>query len=961
MKRDLHFAVAGVGVGALCFFAALLAALAGSSCSAAPRTETIAATKEALSCSDVSVLTAHNNNQRTGVQPCETTLTPATALELGQRAENLLDDQGATAHALFLSANLVGGQVRDVVIVATLRGFVYVFDAKTLAPVFAPTLTSTTNVTGAGITSTPVIDKTNDVLYLVEQDASGFWLMVYDINSAGHNTMTQLAKILIGGTCKGSQPPETFLPTGHRQMPALLFDHGYVYVAFGANPSVTGENSLYNGWVFAYLPTIQQTSPPTASLSLAGSPYCVSRTMPANADGRGGIWQATAGLSADANGNVYAATGNGEVNASNDPFNDGNSYVQLPKGLALGSNGAPLAKYTDPYYFFLQANDLDISSTGLVILPGPGLGRILGAGKHGRFTLLDQTLFGLATLRAAFNQYGPILGGNLNSPNLESFPGVVVPCNSTSPKYCDGLGQAVWNGTANCCPDGCETQNKGCVSVHGSNPHIHGQPSYFNGNVYYWPEKDYPRYLGYDPTQGVFTGTPTPTAGRVSADPGDKGPPIVNGNQFSGMPGGMGQLSSNGNANTILWALVPDASDNPHTSPQTYYHLLLTAFDVSNPAKLPMPHLLQLDAGQAGAHMPLVANGMVYVTQINPPNPGLAKIIAYGIQPDCQRISDAFGVDAGVGFGFAPPEIRNPPPGWWQNNNCNTHPQTPSDVQSLCQKASEIWGVWANHTWGYSPAEFQTAQGWWVTHGCNTQPVVSDMDLCQRAADTYGIVAGITFGSAPQYVQDWWNAKPCNRSARRLDLCQKAADLYGFTGSNSSGFAPADVQTWWQQESCNATTYTSTAQLCQNAANLFAIEPGVSFNGATDTGTQNWWRANCGSPNTPAGPQCQGISELFGAKPGGGSNIAAAPSYVQTWWNKQNGNIGCTTKPLFFGDSCQVVSNTFGLARVDATVGVRTGFAGSEANTSWFVNNCQSPAGSTQGYHPRNDLIRQYL
>src|SRR6185369_10037587 len=81
------------------------------------------------------------------------------------------------------------------------------------------------------------------------------------------------------------------------QRAALLLANGNVYIAWGSSCDI----APYYGWVLAYdARTLNQTGVFNASPDA----------------GESGIWQGDAGLAADAEGNVYAVTGNGVFNAA---------------------------------------------------------------------------------------------------------------------------------------------------------------------------------------------------------------------------------------------------------------------------------------------------------------------------------------------------------------------------------------------------------------------------------------------------------------------------------------------------------------------------------------------------------------------------------------------------------------------------------------------------------------------
>src|SRR5262252_866713 len=291
---------------------------------------------------------------------------------------------------------------------------------------------------------------------------------------------------------------------------------------------------------------------------------------------------------------------------------------------------------------------------------------------------------------------------------------------------------------------------------------------------------------------------------------------------------------------------------------------------------------------------------------------------------ECQRVADEFGIYPDNQWGFAPLEIQQ----WWTKNGCSATPQTSTN---LCQKLSDIYGTTAWVTWGYAPA---SVQNWWSANGCLTSPMVSE-SLCQRASDTYGIAASGTTGTAPSYMIDWWRANGCSTSPHGANACQMAADFFGISAYYSWGFAPADAQSFWSANDCNEvapTANVTAAQLCQNAANFYAMSSGSP--GGAPAGIPDWFNTYCGS----AAPTCQGLSEMFGVTHGSTWAYASwpaspPPTYISDWWISHS----CQTVPLFSNDNCQRASNTFGIS-----VGQTMGFAPNFVQSWWSASGCGS-------------------
>jgi hypothetical protein len=161
--------------------------------------------------------------------------------------------------------------------------------------------------------------------------------------------------------------------------PALLLSNGTVYMAAAS----LGDYGPYHGWVLAY-------SAATGTLEQTG----VLLTTPNGEEG--GIWQNGAGLSADTEGNVYFATGNGtfDVNAGGTDYAE--SAIRISPNPVSGV--LSIGDYFTPYnQAQLTTYDWDLGTAGLTILPAqsgtyPNLA--IAGGKQGTVYLLNRDSMG---------------------------------------------------------------------------------------------------------------------------------------------------------------------------------------------------------------------------------------------------------------------------------------------------------------------------------------------------------------------------------------------------------------------------------------------------------------------------------------------------------------------------------------------------------------------------------------
>ena len=201
----------------------------------------------------MSVLTQHNNNQRTGVNSHETKLTiNAVRTKLRRLIELRVDppDEGGptewasqiVAQPLFASGvNFGGGVVRDVLIVATMHGTVYAYDAThhdnpahTYPRLWATWLGQPVqDLPGFdqkdiwrtnpewGILSTPVIDLGRKRVYVVMWNADNGGTFRLHSLSLLNGQDTTLAAVVEGHAPTDNAQP-VFNPMFQKQRPGLL-------------------------------------------------------------------------------------------------------------------------------------------------------------------------------------------------------------------------------------------------------------------------------------------------------------------------------------------------------------------------------------------------------------------------------------------------------------------------------------------------------------------------------------------------------------------------------------------------------------------------------------------------------------------------------------------------------------------------------------------------------------------
>ena len=236
-------------------------------------------------CAQVSVLTQHNNNARTGANLEETTLkvSNVTRAGFGKLAYRIVDGNIYAQPLIVSQASIPNRGTKSVAIVATENNSVYAIDAddtnqnSATAQVWrtslGPALDSYAlySAIGApfciditlqvGITSTPVVMMKSQpagsgVVFTAAKSKTGnnYTYTLYSLDLA---TGAKLGSIAIqgqvpgnglGSTGSGANAKVVFNPLYQLNRPALLLVGNILYVAFGGHC----DTGPYHGWVFAY-------------------------------------------------------------------------------------------------------------------------------------------------------------------------------------------------------------------------------------------------------------------------------------------------------------------------------------------------------------------------------------------------------------------------------------------------------------------------------------------------------------------------------------------------------------------------------------------------------------------------------------------------------------------------------------------------------------------------------------
>lgn len=322
----------------------------------------------------VNILTANGDNNRTNSNLQETRLSPATVNSFAFGKLGTLPTDGQVySQPLYVSGLTISGRARNVVFVASMHNTVYAYDADAMTPVselwrvnLGPSVPASLLfgqygdiALEVGILGTGAIDLQRRVLYVVadvlERGRPAFYLHALDLTSGAErlNGPVALSFSAAGGAL-------AFDPLQHIQRPGLLLANNAVYVSFGSH----GDQEPYHGWMVSY---------DAADISRQLGVYV------STPKGSGGaIWQSGRGPAADAQGNIYAITGNGDYDGVD---NFGQSFIKLaPNGTTVADS------FTPDNWKSMSDNDFDLSGGPALI---PGTHTVIGADKGGNLYVVN--------------------------------------------------------------------------------------------------------------------------------------------------------------------------------------------------------------------------------------------------------------------------------------------------------------------------------------------------------------------------------------------------------------------------------------------------------------------------------------------------------------------------------------------------------------------------------------------
>ena len=395
-------------------------------------------------------LTHHSDNLRTGQNNNETALTTGNVnkTQFGKLFSQPVDGQ-IYAEPLWVPNVNIGGVPHNVIFVATQHDSVYAFDADSSTAAlwhtsFINPSAGVTTIPQAdvergldispeiGITSTPVIDSVNGILYVEARTkdtrgtapcpgpnnvGSPYFHYLHALKIADGSEMPNSPVMIcaqVPGNGYDNYSGVVYFNTMRQNNRAgLLLLNGVVYIAFASLEDI----SPYHGWVLGYAYNGNGFTQTT---------WCY--TCSAMSGNKAGIWHGGGGIPADASGNLYVSTGTGSFDNT---IGGGITFGKLtPSGTTLN-----VTDYFSPFnqaYLTIEMINLDLSSSGPMLLPDQGGATphlAVFAGKTGTIYLVNRDNMG------KFNA----AGDNVVQALYTTIGGAVTPTgNWGTPAYFNG-------------------------------------------------------------------------------------------------------------------------------------------------------------------------------------------------------------------------------------------------------------------------------------------------------------------------------------------------------------------------------------------------------------------------------------------------------------------------------------------------------------------------------------------
>lgn len=338
-----------------------------------------------VSANPVGIYEARVDHFRTGAQLNETILNTSNVnltdfgLLFSMPVDNVIQTQ-----PLYVPQLKINNSLHNVIYVMTSTAHLYAFDADQAGPpLWVRKLNPKQYQNPKG---TPVIDPLTNTMYIVTSDHP------YTQTLLPFKSSLYAIDILTGADKLGGPVEITASytsPNGHtvnftdyqsRNHAGLTIYNNKLVVTFCCGNE--GNSKPYTGWVMTF---------DTKTLQLLGK-FATITTPPATG---GGIWQSGRPPAIDENGNIYLFVGNGYSNgnwnvAAANGYDGQNNFSESV--LKFDTNLNLIDWFAPSSWAYLDANDLDTSSSGPTLIPNTNL--LVGGGKDGNFYVWDRDNLG---------------------------------------------------------------------------------------------------------------------------------------------------------------------------------------------------------------------------------------------------------------------------------------------------------------------------------------------------------------------------------------------------------------------------------------------------------------------------------------------------------------------------------------------------------------------------------------
>ncbi len=342
-------------------------------------------------------VTYHHNNLRTGWYQNETTLTTSNVASSAFHFIKSLATAGKSySQPLYISAQRVAnGSTHNVLLITDSTDVVYAYDADTFGLLWKRDFKNAAagvrqqlssdigcddTWPNVGIIGTPVIDRGRNRMYVVAstKEGSAYHMRLHALSLGSGADVTGPIEVtgtqgLVSGGSAAVNPEINYNRAG------LLETNNTIYVPLSDHCDYDG--GFIHGWLIGYnADTLAQVTSLDNMTSKDIGKFDYVTFL-------GGIWQGGFGIAADAQNNIYFATGNGPNDGAQSDF--GMSVMKLPPNLNLSQRSF----FTPHNWAQLDDKDSDLGSGGVMLLPDQPAGikhLAIAGGKGGQKYLLNR-------------------------------------------------------------------------------------------------------------------------------------------------------------------------------------------------------------------------------------------------------------------------------------------------------------------------------------------------------------------------------------------------------------------------------------------------------------------------------------------------------------------------------------------------------------------------------------------